>query len=97
MRFAICHMFGPECGRSNVTKVHYSGLEDKYWIRDGDNILWFDSSLDAKDAIRQLEIDAAVQAERDRIVAWLRTAPHIAHCFDAADAIETGDHWNAPK
>lgn len=36
--------------------------------------------------------DAAAAEERAKIVEWLRTAPHIAHCFDAADAIEAKEH-----
>ena len=93
MRFAICRLFGLEYARLNVTKVHYSGLDDKYWIRDGDNILWFDSSLDAKDAARQLEIDAAVKAERAKIVAWLLADEDpYPDAYDIADAIEAGEH-----
>lgn len=37
--------------------------------------------------------DAAAAEERSLIADWLRTAPnHIAHCFDAADAIEAKEH-----
>lgn len=37
--------------------------------------------------------EAAAEHERAKIVAWHRTcAPHIAHCFDAADAIEAKEH-----
>jgi len=37
--------------------------------------------------------EAAAAEERTKIVAWHRTCPpHIAHCFDAADAIEAKEH-----
>jgi hypothetical protein len=33
------------------------------------------------------------ESERAKIVEWHRTCPpHIAHCFDAADAIEAKEH-----
>lgn len=80
-----------------MTKVHYSALEDKFWINDGaDGVLWFSSSLDAKDAAHQIELDAAAQAEAQRIVAWLRALGQGGHFDDiyeeiAAD-IEAGAH-----
>jgi hypothetical protein len=38
-------------------------------------------------------MDLAAAEERAKIVAWHRTCPpHIAHCFDAADAIEAKEH-----
>lgn len=52
--------------------IHWSEMDQKFWIATDDGPLWFESSLDANDAARQLAIDAAVKAERDRIVAWLR-------------------------
>jgi hypothetical protein len=49
--------------------------------------------LDAKDTIRQLEIDAAVKAERDRIVAWLLSDDNpYPDAYDIADEIERGEH-----
>jgi hypothetical protein len=37
--------------------------------------------------------EQAAAEERAKIVAWHRTCPpHIAHCFDAADAIEAKEH-----
>lgn len=80
-----------------MTKVHYSALEDKFWIRDGaGGVLWFDHILEAKDAARQIELDAAAQAEAQRIVAWLRAPGQGGHFDDiyeeiAAD-IEAGAH-----
>ena len=54
-------------------KVHWSEKEQQYWIRglDGE-VLWFESSLDAKDAARQIEIDSAVKAEVEAITKWLK-------------------------
>lgn len=80
-----------------MTKVHFSEREDKFWIRDGaGGVLWFDHILEAKDAARQLELDAAAQAEAQRIVAWLRAPGQGGHFDDiyeeiAAD-IEAGAH-----
>jgi hypothetical protein len=68
--------------------VHYSNKEDKFWIRDGDGIVWFDSPLEAKDADRKLEAKAAVRVERDQIAAWLRRIGKR----QLASAIERGDH-----
>jgi hypothetical protein len=37
--------------------------------------------------------EAGAAEERAKIVAWHRACPpHIAHCFDAADAIEAKEH-----
>lgn len=55
-----------------MTAPYYDRREDRFWIPTDDGPLWFDSALEAQDAQRQLEVDAAVKAERDRIVAWLR-------------------------
>lgn len=80
-----------------MTKVHFSEREDKFWIRDGaGGVLWFDHILEAKDAARQIELDAAAQAETQRIVAWLRAPGQGGHFDDiyeeiAAD-IEAGAH-----
>ncbi len=32
--------------------VHFSQKEDRYWVRDGDDIAWFDGPLEAQDAAR---------------------------------------------
>jgi len=71
-----------------MTKVHYSGLEDKFWIRDGaDGVLWFETEREAIEGAHQLQLDTAAQAERDRIAAWLRRIgkPQMA------DAVEAGE------
>lgn len=56
-----------------MTTVHYSNLEDRYWIRDGeDRILWFDSSLEAQDYARKAEIDAAKLEGIEAALDWVR-------------------------
>lgn len=76
-----------------MTTVHYSNLEDRYWIKDGEGrILWFDSSLEAQDYARKAEIDAAKLEERDRIIAYLaRNRDDLERCLAAHD-IEAGEH-----
>jgi hypothetical protein len=68
--------------------VHWSHKEEKYWIRDGDDILWFDGPLEAKEAARMLERKHTTQAERAAVAAWLRRIgkPQLA------DAIEREEH-----
>jgi len=54
-------------------KVNWSESDQFYWVQDADGgMLWFDSSLDAQDAARQIEIDIAVKAEREAIMKWMR-------------------------
>lgn len=52
-------------------KVNWSERDEKYWVSNGDEVLWFKNSLDAKHAARQIEIDNAVKAEREAIIKWL--------------------------
>lgn len=54
--------------------VHFSELEDKYWIRDGEGVLWFESSLDAKRALDQIKVRDAVNSEVEQIAAYFRKA-----------------------
>jgi hypothetical protein len=43
--------------------------------------------------VAQRHREEGAAEERSLIADWLRTAPHhIAHCFDAADAIEAKEH-----
>jgi hypothetical protein len=53
-------------------KVNWSERDEKYWVSNGDEVLWFEHSLDAQHAARQIEIDNAVKAEREAIIKWLR-------------------------
>lgn len=76
--------------------IHYSELDDKFWINDGDDVLWFDGPLQAKDAMRQIELRRAAEEERAKIVAWLRDG--FKRDFDQLwrdqliAAIEAGEH-----
>lgn len=70
-------------------KVHWSEKDEKYWIRglDGE-VLWFESSLAAKDAARWIETERAVADEIARITTWLK-----AHGMrQVAMMIEKGDY-----
>lgn len=69
-----------------MTKVNWSELDQKFWVNDGDDVLWFDSPLAAKDAARRIEIETAVKEERNRIAAWL----HRIGKRQLADAVEKG-------
>ena len=54
-------------------KVNWSEKDQFYWLRGAfDEVLTFDSVLDAQAAARQIEIDNAVKAEVDAITTWLR-------------------------
>jgi hypothetical protein len=52
-------------------KVNWSEKDQKYWIATDEEPLWFESSLDAKDAARKIEIDRAVEAREALIMKWL--------------------------
>jgi hypothetical protein len=74
----------------NVTVIHWSELDQKYWITDGDDVLWFEGSLEAKAAARQIELRRAAEEERAKIVTWLREE---SGCMPwIADVIEAGEH-----
>jgi hypothetical protein len=54
-------------------KVNWSEKDQFYWLRGAfDEVLTFDSVLDAQAAARQLEIDNAVKAREALIMKWLR-------------------------
>jgi hypothetical protein len=57
-------------------KVNWSERDQKYWVLGtgeyGDEVLWFESVLDAGAAARQVEIDTAVKAREALIMKWLR-------------------------
>lgn len=67
--------------------VHFSELEDKFWIRDGEGVLWFESSLDAKDALNQIKVRDVVNSEVEQIAAYFRKAglTQIAASIEARD------------
>ena len=69
-------------------KVNWSEYDQKYWIATDEEPLWFEHSLDAQHAARQIEIDNAVKAERDRIVKWLRKERPFWDLNPLADELE---------
>jgi hypothetical protein len=81
--------------KATTPKVNWSEKDQKYWVATDAEPLWFESSLDAKAAARQIEIDNAVKAEREAIVAWLR-AQWEPGCwvdyYELADCIKGGQH-----
>jgi hypothetical protein len=55
-------------------KVNWSEKDQFYWLRGAfDEVLTFDSVLDAQAAAREIEIDIAVKAEVETITKWLKT------------------------
>lgn len=53
------------------TKVHYSRRDEQFWLQNGDDLEWFNSSLEAHDRARQIDIDNAVAVERAAIIYFL--------------------------
>lgn len=70
--------------------INYCDKEDRYWIKDGDQTLTFASSLDAKDALREMEVRQAVNAEVVLIANWFRQIGMA----QAAIAVEKGEYRN---
>lgn len=68
--------------------IHYDELTDQYWIASDDGPLFFNSPLEAKDALRSIEIEAAINAEIASIAAWFKRIGMT----QAAMAIEAGDY-----
>lgn len=71
-------------------RIHWSEMDQKYWINDNDEVLWFDSVLDLKDKLREIDTRNAVNAEVSKIVAWLRYGD--ADVIDIASAIEAREY-----
>jgi hypothetical protein len=76
-------------------KVNWSERDEKYWVSNGDEVLWFESSLDAKAAARQIEIDNAVKAEREAIVYWLRCDAQLCDCAARAGSECACGAWDS--
>ena len=59
-----------------MAQVNWSEKDEKYWVLDtgeyGDEVLWFESSLEAKAAARRIETERAVADEIARITTWLK-------------------------
>jgi hypothetical protein len=66
-------------------KAHWSDLEQRYWMHDGDGgVLWFDSENEALKALRQKDIDDAVKAREALIAEWFRKLgkPQVAMAIE---------------
>lgn len=68
--------------------INYCDKEDRYWIKDGDQTLTFASSLDAKRALREIELRQAVDDEVALIAGYFRKAG----LTQIAASIEAGDY-----
>lgn len=59
-----------------MAQVNWSERDQEYWVLDtgeyGDEVLWFESSLEAKAAARRIETERAVADEITRITTWLK-------------------------
>jgi hypothetical protein len=81
-------------------KVNWSEKDQFYWLRGAfDEVLTFDSVLDAQAAAHRIEIDLAVKARETLIADWLRNdaeavvggdLTHAAYLI--ADCIKDGEH-----
>lgn len=74
--------------------INWSELDQKYWINDVDgDVLWFESSLEAKEAQLEVMLKKAVLDERAAIVAWLQGRAHVwATDTETAEDILAGEH-----
>lgn len=68
--------------------INWSEHDGRYWINDGDDVLWFDSILDAKDMVRKLEIKLAVANDRAATIKWLRRDRPFYDLNPLADELE---------
>lgn len=64
--------------------INWSELDQKYWINDVDgDVLWFDNSLDAKEAqlkvmLKEAVLDDRERVERELIMAELMNIDHVS-------------------
>lgn len=72
--------------------IMFDHVSDSFCVKDGDKWLYFDSVLKAKDAVREIKLRRAAEAERDRIVAWLREQDGHGYDDMRANSIEAGEH-----
>lgn len=84
-----------------MQRINWSERDQKYWINDADgDVLWFDSSLDAKAALREIELKRAALDERRAIIRWLRAKDQLEDCYSElkdqwlSDRIARGEHHN---
>lgn len=76
----------------NRPQINFSELDGKFWINDGDDVLWFESVLEAQDMARELEIGQAVAKVVEDIAHYVRMYPASLCCLERdkqiADEIE---------
>jgi hypothetical protein len=68
--------------------VHWSHKEERFWIRNGEGVLWFDTEARAEAGLRQLEDNALVEKEISLIANYFRKMGKK----QVAAAIENGDY-----
>lgn len=71
-----------------MTTVHFSQKEDRYWVRDGDDVVWFDGPLEAQDGARAIDRKRAIAAEVALIAEYFRRMGMT----QVAASIEAGDY-----
>lgn len=72
--------------------INWSERDQKYWINDVDgDVLWFGSSLDAKEAQLEVMMKQAALDEREAIVAFLGTKDNYDF-DDLARDLQAGAH-----
>ena len=72
--------------------INWSEMDQKYWINDIDGeVLWFESSLDTKDAALEVALKQAALDERAAILAFMEAYPEMrAHVMSVF--ISRGEH-----
>ena len=72
-----------------MSKVYWSESDQFYWVRGAnDEVLTYESILDAEAAARQVTLDIAVKAEVEAIAKWLR----LHGMRQIANSIEEGHY-----
>ena len=67
--------------------VNYSQIDDRYWIYDGEDVVWFDGPLEAQDGARAIDRKHAISAEVSLIADYFRRMgmTQVAASIDAGD------------
>lgn len=74
--------------RQTTSAIHYSPKEDRYWVRDGGDIAWFDSPLEAQHGALAIDRKHAILAEVALITGYFRRMGKT----QIAASIEAGDY-----
>lgn len=74
--------------RRSTSTIHFSQKEDRYWIRDGDDIAWFDGPLEAQHGALAIDRKHAIAAEVALITEYFRRMGMT----QIAASIEAGDY-----